>query len=121
MSKERILLSHIDQVRKLTANYRLRNSFFLFAASLLTFAVVSVYLEAVFWFGSTVRWFILVVSLTGSAISIAVALIIHYRINRGQFSGSSDEEIASIIGEHDPSIKDRLLNIRKKVKRIRLF
>jgi len=110
MSKEKKLLSYIDQVRKLTANYHLRNFLFLFASLLLTFTVTSVYLEAVFWFGSAARWFILIGSISASAISIAVALIIQYRIKQGRMSGSSDEEIASIIGEHNPSIKDKLLN-----------
>ena len=110
MSKERKLLSHIDQVRKLTAIYQLRNSLFLFFTLLITFAVTAMYLEAVFWFGSAVRWSILIGSIIGSVISIAVALLIHYRIKRGQMNGSSDEEIASIIGDHNPSIKDKLLN-----------
>ncbi len=110
MNKEIKLLNHIDQIRKLTANYHLRNSFFLFTALLLTFMVTSVYLEAVFWFESGVRWFILIGALTGSAISAAVVLIIHNRIKQGKMSGSSDEEIARRIGEDNPSIKDKLLN-----------
>lgn len=110
MSKERKLLNHIDLVRKLKAIYQLRNSLFLFVTSAITFTVTSVYLEAVFWFGGTVRWIILIGSIIGAAISIAVVLIIYNRIKRGQMSGSSDEEIASIIGKHNPSIKDKLLN-----------
>ena len=94
----------------MTANYHLRNSLFLFASLLLTFTVLFVYLEAIFWFGNAARWFILISSVGGSAVAIAAALIIHYRIKRGRMNGSSDEELASMIGDYNPSIKDKLLN-----------
>ena len=110
MDKERKLLSHIDQVRKLTANQRLRNSLFMFTTLLITITVALLYLEGVFWFGTTIRWSILIGALLASAISIGVVLMIHNRIKRGQMSGSSDEELAWIIGEDNPSIKDKLLN-----------
>ena len=72
----------------------------MFVTLLITFTVSLVFLEGIFWFGSAARWFILIGTLLGSVISVAVALIIHNRIRRGRMSGSSDEEIAEFFETH---------------------
>ena len=110
MKENSAIFLKISELRKNLADNRLRLLTLGFLNLLLISGFLFLFLEGVFWFGNTVRWFIITGFSLGLLLSAAVTFRVLKLTKEGKISGSSDEDIARKIGRDNPRLGDRLLN-----------